>query len=249
MRHGRQTNVQNILGGGPANGRGGTPFSLLLPVHHRARKPLRQGRRLVSRLPLCHLASFSVTLPNQLTILRLFLTVIFVIARESGMAWGATVAVVAFGLAVLSDYLDGVLARRLACETDFGRLMDPLADKVLIAAALVCLAWSHDIPAWAAILLISRDFLITGLRQLALSHGTVLAADPAGKTKTASQMIMIGFFLLRDAVGDFFGIALWPVWVLGIGHVLLAASVILSVYSGWRYTRAHWSVVVRSGRS
>ena len=190
-----------------------------------------------------------MTLPNQLTILRLFLTAIFVIARESGMAWGATVAVLAFGLAVLSDYLDGVLARRMACETDFGRLMDPLADKVLIAAALVCLAWSHDIPAWAAILLISRDFLITGLRQLALSHGTVLAADPAGKTKTASQMIMIGFFLFRDAAGEFFGIGTWPIWVLSIGHVLLAASVVLSIYSGWRYTRAHWSVVVRSGRS
>jgi CDP-diacylglycerol--glycerol-3-phosphate 3-phosphatidyltransferase len=190
-----------------------------------------------------------VTLPNQLTILRLFLTGVFVIARESGMAWGATVAAIAFGLAVLSDYLDGVLARRLGCETDFGRLMDPLADKVLIAAALVCLAWSHDIPAWAAIILISRDFLITGLRQLALSHGTVLAADPAGKTKTASQMIMIGFFLLRDASGEFFGISLWPGWVMSAGQFLLWASVGLSIYSGWRYARAHWRVVVRSGQS
>jgi phosphatidylglycerophosphate synthase len=97
--------------------------------------------------------------------------------------------------------------------------------------------------------LISRDFLITGLRQLALSHGTVLAADPAGKTKTASQMILIGFFLLRDAVGECMIIAAWPTWVLSIGHVLIAASVILSIYSGWRYTRAHWNVVVRSGRS
>jgi CDP-diacylglycerol--glycerol-3-phosphate 3-phosphatidyltransferase len=152
-------------------------------------------------------------------------------------------------LAVLSDYLDGVLARRLQCETDFGRLMDPLADKVLIAAALVLLAWSHDIPAWAAIILISRDFLITGLRQLALSHGTVLAADPAGKTKTASQMIMIGFFLLRDAFGEWLRIMSWPASVITVGQVLIAASVILSIYSGWRYARAHWGVVVRSGRS
>ena len=190
-----------------------------------------------------------MTLPNQLTILRLALTAIFVAARESGMAWGATVAAIAFGLAVLSDYLDGVLARRLQCETDFGRLMDPLADKVLIAAALVLLAWSHDIPAWAAIILISRDFLITGLRQLALSHGTVLAADPAGKTKTASQMIMIGFFLLRDAVGEWLRIMSWPASVITVGQVLIAASVILSIYSGWRYARAHWGVVVRSGRS
>jgi CDP-diacylglycerol--glycerol-3-phosphate 3-phosphatidyltransferase len=189
-----------------------------------------------------------VTLPNQLTTVRLLLTVLFVAARESGMAWGATVAAAAFALAVVSDYLDGVLARRLQCETDFGRLMDPLADKVLIAAALVCLAWSHDIPAWAAIILISRDFLITGLRQLALSHGAVLAADPAGKTKTASQMIMIGFFLLRDATGEGTGVAVWPAWVVSTGHVLVAASVILSIYSGWRYARAHWHVVVRSGR-
>jgi len=165
------------------------------------------------------------------------------------MTWGAAVAVFAFGLAVFSDYLDGVLARRLGCETDFGRLMDPLADKVLIAAALVCLAWSHDIPAWTAIILISRDFLITGLRQLALSHSIVLAADPAGKTKTASQMIMIGFFLLRDAVGEFLGLDSWPAWVVSTGQFLIAASVILSIYSGWRYARAHWSVVVRSGRA
>lgn len=191
-----------------------------------------------------------MTVPNQLTILRLALTVVFVISRESGMRWGSTVAAVAFALAVLSDYLDGVLARRMKCETDFGRLMDPLADKVLIAAALVCLAWSHDIPAWAAIVLISRDFLITGLRQLALSNGTVLSADPAGKTKTASQMLMIGFFLVRDAAAEFIkhtNGANWPAAVVLTGKVLIITSVILSIYSGWRYARAHWGVVIRSG--
>lgn len=202
------------------------------------------------RRPFATLAAFPVvTLPNQLTIVRLLLTVLFVAARESGMMWGATIAAVAFASAVLTDYLDGVIARRMRCETDFGRLMDPLADKVLIAAALVLLAWSHDIPAWAAIILISRDFLITGLRQLALSHGAVLAADPAGKTKTASQMIMIGFFLLRDAFGEGMDIASWPAWIISVGHILIAASVILSIYSGWRYASAHWHVVVRSGKA
>ncbi len=187
-----------------------------------------------------------MTLPNQLTVLRLGLAALFVLARESGMPWGATVATAAFASAIFTDYLDGVIARRTGTETDFGRLMDPLADKVLIAAALVCLAWSHDIPAWAAIVLISRDFLITGLRQLALSHGTVLAADPAGKTKTASQMSMIGFFLLRDSAGEWLHLATWPGWVVSSGDVLVAASVILSIYSGWRYASAHWHVVVRS---
>ena len=192
-----------------------------------------------------------MTLPNQLTILRLILTVLFVAARESSMAWGSTIAAVAFAAAVLSDYLDGVIARRMRCETDFGRLMDPLADKVLIAAALVCLVASHDIPAWAAIILISRDFLITGLRQLALSNGIVLAADPAGKTKTASQMVMIGFFLLRDTVPDWIATEAWSqpsASIFIVGRGLVYASVILSIHSGWRYARAHWNVVVRSGR-
>lgn len=188
-----------------------------------------------------------MTLPNQLTVIRLALTALFVLARESGAPWGAGLAAAAFGAAVASDYLDGFLARRWRCETDFGRLMDPLADKVLIAAALVCLAASGDVPAWAAIILIARDFLITGLRQLALSHGTVLAADPAGKTKTASQMVMIGFFLLRDAVGAWMGLESWSAGVLAAGQVLVAASVVLSIYSGWRYASAHWQVVVRSG--
>jgi CDP-diacylglycerol--glycerol-3-phosphate 3-phosphatidyltransferase len=190
-----------------------------------------------------------MTLPNQLTILRLALAAVFVLARESNLAWGATVATIAFVAAVFTDYLDGVLARRMQCETDFGRLMDSLADKVLIAAALVCLTASADIPAWATILLISRDFLITGLRQLALLNGIVLAADSAGKTKTASQMIMIGFFLVRDAAGEWMGATEWSSTILSIGHVLIVASVILSMYSGWRYARAHWRIVLHSGGS
>lgn len=189
-----------------------------------------------------------MTLPNRLTIARLVLTAVFVIARESTMTAAPLVAALAFALAVVTDYLDGILARRMKCETNFGRLMDPLADKVLVAAALVSLVWSQDIPAWAAIILISRDFLITGLRQLALTDGVVLAADPAGKTKTASQMILIGFFLVRDAVGSFFTTTSWPPAVVYTGHVLIAASVLLSVYSGWRYASAHWNLVIRSGR-
>jgi CDP-diacylglycerol--glycerol-3-phosphate 3-phosphatidyltransferase len=189
-----------------------------------------------------------MNLPNRLTILRLVLAAIFVIARESAIPWGATIAALAFALAVFTDYLDGVFARRWRCESDFGRLMDPLADKVLIAAALVCLSYSRDIPAWAAIILISRDFLITGLRQLSLSHGTVLAADPAGKSKTASQMIMIGFFLLRDTAAEWLSLTPWPDWTILTGQILIAASVVLSIYSGLRYASAHWHVVIHSGR-
>ncbi len=187
-----------------------------------------------------------MTLPNQLTLLRLLITVIFVVSWGISSAWGVTIAALAFVAAVLTDYLDGVLARRLKCETDFGRLLDPLADKVLIAAALVSLVASSDIPAWAAIALISRDFLITGLRQLALSHGTILSADPAGKIKTAGQMIMILFFLIREAAEQWLPSQVGPTSLVLPGQILLGLSLILSLYSGWNYTRKHWSVVVRS---
>lgn len=191
-----------------------------------------------------------MNLPNQLTVLRLVLAALFVAAREMAIPFGATFAALCFGLAVLTDYLDGHLARRGACESDFGRLMDPLADKVLVAAALVSLAASADIPAWAAIVLISRDFLVTGLRQLALSRGRVLAADPAGKTKTASQMVMISYFLLRDTAVEWIPVApaaMRP-WDL-LGMLLIGASVILSIYSGIRYVRNHWDVVTGASRA
>ncbi len=187
-----------------------------------------------------------MNLPNQLTVLRLLLAALFVTGRESGLPGAQTAAAACFALAVLTDYLDGYLARRRGCESDFGRLMDPLADKVLIAAALVCLAASHDVPAWAAIVLISRDFLITGLRQLALAQGQVMAADPAGKTKTASQMAMIAFFLVRDAAGEWVPLpTAWIPTVGVVGSVLISLSVVLSLYSGLRYVKRHWTEVVQ----
>lgn len=224
------------------------------PLFSRAVAGVKIGRHVLAALRLGRMFArlqhvSRMTIPNQLTILRLVLTAVFVAAHEITTPWSAAIAAGAFALAVLSDYLDGTLARRWKCETNFGRLMDPLADKVLISAALICLVWSHDVPAWAAVVLIARDFLITGLRQLALSHGIVLSADPAGKTKTASQMIMIGFFLLRDVIlsEPASGAAPWA-FLSTTGQVLVYASVILSIHSGWRYTRTHWGIVIRGGR-
>ncbi|MEX1119740.1 MAG: CDP-diacylglycerol--glycerol-3-phosphate 3-phosphatidyltransferase [Terrimicrobiaceae bacterium] len=179
-----------------------------------------------------------MTLPNQLTLLRLALTVVFVVCLTVEVPFGRTFAFLVFVLATITDYLDGVLARRLGQITDFGKLMDPLADKVLTASAFICLIPAVDFPAWAVIIIIAREFLITGLRLLAGAKGVLLPAERLGKHKTAWQMITILFYLLLLAAGD------WPAlfseelqqlgWTL-IGPALIGITVLLTVYSGAAY--------------
>ena len=178
-----------------------------------------------------------MNLPNRLTIGRLFLTVLFVGFLSSSTHWGDVVALLLFIAASLTDWLDGYLARRLNQITNFGKLMDPLADKVLVASALICLIPLEALPSWAVIIIITREFLITGLRQLAAGQGVILPADPLGKHKTAWQLITIIFFLLLLAAGDLFGDeSLWLryLWVK-IGPILIGITVVLTIYSGLAY--------------
>src|SRR3954470_19658291 len=130
-----------------------------------------------------------MNLPNQLTIARLVLTVLFVISLSMDWAYAYTTALALFVVASLTDWFDGYLARRWNLETNFGRLMDPLADKVMMAAALICLSGDKIIPAWVAVVIIGREFLITGLRMLAASRGAVLPAEKLGKHKMVWQII------------------------------------------------------------
>jgi CDP-diacylglycerol--glycerol-3-phosphate 3-phosphatidyltransferase len=140
-----------------------------------------------------------------------------------------------FLAATLTDYLDGVIARRWNLITDFGKLMDPLADKVLTASAFICLIPFGALPAWAVIIIISREFLITGLRLLASSKNIILPAEKLGKHKTAWQMATIIYFLLLLALRE------WtkPVSILetawGGGQWLVGITVVLTVYSGLAY--------------
>ena len=122
-----------------------------------------------------------MNLPNILTLLRLGLTVLLVasLSVAVSVAHFAT-ALVLFLLASLTDYLDGVIARKWNLITDFGKLMDPLADKILTASAFICLIPFGALPAWAVIIIISREFLITGLRLLASSKGVILPAEKLG---------------------------------------------------------------------
>jgi CDP-diacylglycerol--glycerol-3-phosphate 3-phosphatidyltransferase len=178
-----------------------------------------------------------MNLPNRLTVGRLVLTIFFVGFLSSSTHWGDVIALLIFIAASVTDWLDGYLARRLNQITNFGKLMDPLADKVLVASALICLIPLHALPSWAVIVIIAREFLITGLRQLAASQGVILPADPLGKHKTAWQFITILFFLTLLAAGDIFGDeSRWLrfFWI-EIGPFLIGITVLLTIYSGLAY--------------
>src|SRR6185436_13537684 len=130
---------------------------------------------------------------NRLTVSRLLLTILFVIALNSSWAYGRTAALVLFLVAGATDFFDGEVARRYAIVTNFGKLMDPLVDKVMMAAAFICLVPFKAIPAWAATIVVARDFLITGLRRMASSRGQILSAERLGKHKTSWQIVTVVF--------------------------------------------------------
>jgi CDP-diacylglycerol--glycerol-3-phosphate 3-phosphatidyltransferase len=178
-----------------------------------------------------------MNLPNQLTIGRLILTGFFVICLSVQFPRNHTLALALFIAASITDYLDGVIARKHGLITDFGKLMDPLADKILTAAAFICLIPYHALPAWVVIVIISREFLITGLRLLAGAKGVVLPAEKLGKHKTAWQMATIIFFLLLLALDD--GGHTHPEWMhtawVVVGTVMIAITTALTVYSGAGY--------------
>ena len=184
-----------------------------------------------------------MNLPNKLTVSRLWLAAAFVLCFVVTVPGRFSVAFLIFLTASLTDYLDGVIARKRGLITDFGKLMDPLADKILTASAFVSLCAIGGFPAWAVIVIISREFLITGLRSLAASKGVVMPAERLGKHKTAWQMITIIYFLLLLSAGEWssagwIGIA----WQLG-RFGLVPVTVILTVYSGIAYLWKNRSLI------
>jgi CDP-diacylglycerol--glycerol-3-phosphate 3-phosphatidyltransferase len=178
-----------------------------------------------------------MNLPNMLTLLRLGLTALLVVSLSAQYPAHSAIALLVFLVASLTDYLDGVIARKWNLITDFGKLMDPLADKILTASAFICLIPYGALPAWVVIIIISREFLITGLRLLASSKGVILPAEKLGKHKTAWQMITIVFFLALLALRDL-GLEDSPLvdglWSYG-GAFLVSVTVALTLFSGFAY--------------
>lgn len=178
-----------------------------------------------------------MNLPNQLTLARLAMTAFFVVAMSLNFTGSKSLALLIFLLATITDYLDGVIARSQHLITDFGKLMDPLADKILTAAAFILLIPLQAIPAWVVIVIVSREFLITGLRLLANSKNILIPAEKLGKHKTAWQMVTILFFLALLSIGEF--VPHSSPWLEfawnSCGLFLVGITTLLTVYSGISY--------------
>lgn len=179
---------------------------------------------------------------NRLTLSRLVLTVLFVLALNSSWQYARTCALAIFLIAGLTDFIDGEIARRYGVITNFGKLMDPLVDKIMMAAAFISLVPLKAVPAWAATTVVARDFLITGLRLMASAKGQVLPAERLGKQKTAWQIITVIFFLALFSIAEMQNASEPPTWWLrardDAGPVLVWITVALTIYSGigfaWR---------------
>jgi CDP-diacylglycerol--glycerol-3-phosphate 3-phosphatidyltransferase len=161
--------------------------------------------------------------------------------------YSRTAALVIFILAGVTDFFDGEIARRYGEVTNFGKLMDPLVDKIMMAAAFISLVPLGAIPVWAATTIVARDFLITGLRLMASARGEVLPAERLGKHKTSWQIITVVFFLVLLSARELaYGEAAQGWWFRAwyrAGPVLVWVTVILTVYSGLRYAWKHRDVI------
>jgi CDP-diacylglycerol--glycerol-3-phosphate 3-phosphatidyltransferase len=176
---------------------------------------------------------------NFLTVVRFFLAAAFTaLGSLDHVLPGAWLwALILFVIASLTDWLDGHIARKFSLITDFGKLMDPLADKVLVLAALLLLLQKNILPAWVAVIMLAREFLVTGLRLVAASKGTVLAAEGLGKHKTISQMTAILTALLSLALSDINAFNHQPLGMFFTAAVpwFFAWALIITIYSGAVY--------------
>ena len=192
------------------------------------------------------MSKFIHNLPNQLTVSRIILIFFFVLLANISADKinfidipknvSNTCHLIAYIVAILAgitDFLDGRIARKYKCESDFGRLMDPLADKIFIVATFIMLVDYNLMPAWIVIVVLAREFLVTGLRLLAVSDGVVIAADKSGKLKTAFQMFILvigGAGWIRLGGFDIYYKPYWIIW-----YCMLLLMTFLTIYSGAAY--------------
>ena len=176
-----------------------------------------------------------MNLPNKLTILRIFLVPFIILCFYLPAAWGMWIAVVLFVGAAVTDTVDGRYARAHNMVTDFGKFMDPIADKLLVNAVLIMLTAEGKVPAVVTILFIAREFVVSGLRLVAASRGVVLAAGSLGKIKTTLQDIALPFLMVGDV---------WKGFRI-VGVVLLFASLFMSIWSGLDYVVKNKKLIVQ----
>ena len=171
-----------------------------------------------------------MNLPNKLTVMRVILIPFFVAALLYDNGSSQTMRVVAnviFIVASLTDLFDGKIARKYNLVTNFGKFMDPLADKLLVISALICMIEVDLVSSWMVIIIVARELTVSILRAIAAADGKVIAASGGGKLKTISQMIAIPLLLLGAQFGSNI--------LLSIGNITILIATLLTLYSGWEY--------------
>ncbi|MGI6435675.1 MAG: CDP-diacylglycerol--glycerol-3-phosphate 3-phosphatidyltransferase [Syntrophomonadaceae bacterium] len=168
-----------------------------------------------------------MNIPNSLTLLRIILIPLFVIIISVKVPNGDYIAAAIFIVAALTDSLDGYLARKMKQVTKLGIILDPLADKLLITAALISLVELGRIPGWIAIVILGREFAVSGLRMIKAEEGVIIPASVWGKIKTVSQIVAVVVVILQDYFALFTSMAL--------GSIMLYLALIITVYSGAEY--------------
>jgi len=193
-----------------------------------------------------------MNLPNKITVARILLVPVFVILLLVQFPYNNIVAFLVFIIASCTDFVDGHLARSRNLVTNFGKFLDPIADKLLVTAALIALVGQDKIPSWFVTVIIAREFIVTGIRLIANGEGRVIAASIWGKLKTITQMIAISLLLLDNyrlpadesdvfmfgKLGELFNsIALNPLEsAVGIlATVMMLVALVITIYSGCDY--------------
>lgn len=188
-----------------------------------------------------------MNIPNRITLSRICLIPIFILLLSYPFDWGEwhiggeqlpyvhLVAVIIFAIASATDWLDGYYARKYNLVTNLGKFLDPMADKLLVSAAFILTVALEMAPAWIVIVIISREFAVTGLRLVAAGEGTVLAAGQLGKLKTVLQIFAIIFLLLHNVPFASIGIPL--------DIILLYAALLITIISGVEYFVKNWHVM------
>ncbi len=168
-----------------------------------------------------------MNIANRITILRIFLIPVYVILALADFNGHDLLAALVFVIAAFSDTLDGLIARNFNMVTNLGKFLDPLADKLLVSSAYITLIALDRMAAWIVIIIICREFAVSGMRILAADAGVVIAASPLGKIKTISQMVSITMLLI--------GSLSWPNWYYLLTDIVVWISLITTIISGFDY--------------
>ena len=205
-----------------------------------AHMPFTEAKHTDSLVAKLEAREANVNLPNLLTFSRLLLIPIFILLFSQPTPERSLAAATVFGIAAVTDLLDGYLARRRSEVTRLGRLLDPIADKLLVISGLILLVEFQRVSAVVAILIIAREVAVTGIRAISAAEGIVLSAETTGKYKMTAQVLAILLLIVADSVN--------PEWnVYAIGNVLLYVALMLGLISGAKYLVSFWRQITLKG--